>query len=137
MAITGGCKCGAVRYSVAAEPVAVRVCWCRDCQYFAAGSGTVNAIFPSAAVSIIGRTTEYVSTADSGNTMRRRFCPACGTPVSSATDARPNLLILRAGTLDDPGVARPEMTIWTESAPGWACIDEQLPSVPRQPPPMK
>jgi hypothetical protein len=39
--------------------------------------------------------------------------------------------------LDDPGVARPEMTIWTESAPGWACIDEQLPSVPRQPPPMK
>jgi hypothetical protein len=42
---------------------------------------------------------------------------------------------VRAGTLDDPEIARPAVTIWTASAPSWACIDERLPRVDRQPPP--
>lgn len=135
MAITGGCRCGAVRYTVTAEPIAARMCWCRDCQYFAAGSATVNLVFPASAVSITGLLHDYPSTADSGNAMHRQFCPRCGTPVTSAAEARPHLLILRAGTLDDPNQARPSATIWTDSAPSWACIDERLPRTPRQPPP--
>jgi hypothetical protein len=27
------------------------------------------------------------------------------------------------------------MTIWTSSAPSWACFDEPIPQVERQPPP--
>jgi len=50
MTITGGCRCGAVRYSFEAEPITARHCWCRDCQYIGAGSGTVNVFFPSDAV---------------------------------------------------------------------------------------
>jgi hypothetical protein len=42
MTLSGGCLCRAVRYTVAADAVATRVCWCRDCQYLAAGSATVN-----------------------------------------------------------------------------------------------
>jgi hypothetical protein len=30
MAITGGCLCRAVRYTVAADAIATRICWCRD-----------------------------------------------------------------------------------------------------------
>jgi hypothetical protein len=30
----------------------------------------------------------------------------------------------------------PAMTIWTASAPRWACIAESLPRVERQPPPL-
>jgi hypothetical protein len=67
--------------------------------------------------------------------MHRGFCEHCGTPVTSASEARPHLAIVRAGTLDDPGLARPSLTIWTESAPEWACIDAAMPSVPGQPPP--
>jgi hypothetical protein len=135
MAITGGCLCRAVRYSVEAQPIGTRVCWCRDCQYFAAGGGTVNVVFPAPAVSITGPMREYVSQADSGNRMRRQFCERCGTPVTSAADARPHLIILRAGTLDDPEMARPSLTIWTDSAPSWACISESLPQCPQQAPP--
>lgn len=136
MPITGGCRCGAVRYTATAEPIASRVCWCRDCQYFAAGSATVNAIFPTPSVTLTGPLRSYVSQADSGNQMTRAFCEHCGTPVTSASNARPHLTILRAGTLDDPELARPAMTIWTDSAPSWACIDSTLPGNPRQPPPV-
>lgn len=92
-------------------------------------------VFPAPAVSITGPMREYVSQADSGNRMRRQFCERCGTPVTSAADARPHLIILRAGTLDDPEMARPSLTIWTDSAPSWACISESLPQCPQQAPP--
>ncbi|GIK96607.1 MAG: aldehyde-activating protein [Alphaproteobacteria bacterium] len=135
MEITGGCLCGAVRYRVAAQPITTRTCWCRLCQYIGAGTATVNVCFPSDAVAVTGETKDYCSVADSGNVMHRRFCPACGTHLFSAAEARPHLVYVRAGTLDDPEIARPEVTIWTSRAPSWACIDDGIPRLEGQAPP--
>ena len=135
MNISGGCLCGAVRFESSAPPVITRVCWCRLCQYLGAGSGTVNVCFNTGTFSIRGATADYSSIADSGNVLHRRFCPACGTPLFSEAESRPHLVFARAGTLDDPEVAKPAMTIWTSKAPSWACIADDLPRVERQPPP--
>jgi hypothetical protein len=135
MEITGGCLCKSVRYQINAAPIITRSCWCRVCQYIGAGSATVNVCFPSAAVTVSGEQRDYSMVADSGNVAHRRFCPACGTHLFSASEARPHLVFVRAGTLDDPELVRPAMTIWTASAPSWACFDERLPQVERQPPP--
>ncbi|HXQ32230.1 MAG TPA: GFA family protein [Steroidobacteraceae bacterium] len=132
MEITGGCLCKAVRYRCTAEPITTRVCWCRLCQYLGAGGGTVNVCFAADAVTVDGRTADYSSVADSGNIMHRRFCPTCGTPLFSSAEARPHLLFVRAGSLDDPEIAKPAMTIWTAEAPSWACFDAGLPSVAGQ-----
>ena len=80
--------CGAVRYSIEAEPLFTRHCWCRDCQYIGAGGGTVNVFFPSEAVKVEGALAEHASPAASGNLMHRRYCPSCGTPVFTQTEAR-------------------------------------------------
>ena len=136
MAITGGCLCGGVRYRIDAEPIATRVCWCRVCQYLGAGNGTVNTGFASAAVHIEGTLDDYVSIAESGNVMHRRFCPQCGTQLFSAAEARPHLVFVRGGTLDNPEIGRPTANIWASSAPGWACLDPALTRVERQPPPI-
>jgi hypothetical protein len=135
MEITGGCLCREVRYESTAAPVVTRVCWCRVCQYLGAGSGTVNVCFSTASFTIHGATGDYRSVADSGNVMHRRFCRTCGTQLFSEAEARPHLVFVRAGTLDDPEVAKPVMTIWTSRAPSWACISDELPKVERQPPP--
>ena len=50
MTITGRCLCGAIRWESSAPPIVTRVCWCRECQYLGAGSGTVNACFRTASV---------------------------------------------------------------------------------------
>ena len=136
MDITGGCLCRAVRYRITAQPIVTRICWCRLCQYLGAGSGTVNTCFASDAVTVEGETQDYVSTADSGNAMHRRFCPKCGTPLFSEAEARPHLIFVRSGSLDDPEVAQPSSTIWTSQAPSWACINRSLPSVASQSPPV-
>jgi hypothetical protein len=133
MALTGGCMCGAVRYSIEAEPITVRTCWCRACQFIGAGSATVNVVFPREAISVEGELRDYSSTADSGNMMHRQFCAACGTPVFTGSEARPHMLAVRAGTLDDPNIAKPDIVIWTAMAPSWACIDPTIPQEERQP----
>lgn len=132
---TGQCLCGAVIYRADAEPITARICWCRLCQFLGAGNATVNVVFPSDKVTVEGETRDFVSIADSGNRMHRRFCPDCGTHLFSEAEARPHLIIVRAGTLDDREAARPQAAIWTGQAPSWACIDEALPRFEAQPPP--
>ena len=131
--VTGGCRCGAVRFSLNAEPVAVRACWCRDCQYWGAGAATVNAVFRKAALSVQGDVRAYESLADSGAVMHRSFCPVCGTPLFSESSGRPDAIVVRAGALDHPGAAPPTSAIWMASAPAWACTLADLPSIPGQP----
>lgn len=132
---TGGCLCGAVRFRSTAAPMATRYCWCRDCQYWGAGAATVNCVFSRPEVTIEGAVSVYESIADSGVRMRRSFCPKCGTPLFSEAEPRPHLIIIRAGALDDPGLAQPGSTIWTSRAPRWACIDPDLPQHPKAAPP--
>lgn len=136
MVYTGGCLCKSVRFRISAQPIAMRLCWCRVCQYIGAGNATVNVVFPSDAVAIEGELRDYRSVADSGNIMHRRFCPACGTHIFSEAEARPHLIIVRNGALDDTALARPDATIWTAQAPEWAWIDEGLTQHAGQPPPL-
>jgi hypothetical protein len=95
----------------------------------------VNVCFPRPTFTIEGRLSDYQSVADSGNVMHRRFCPNCGTPMFSEAEARPHVIFVRGGTLDDPEFARPAGNIWTSQAPSWACIDTALPNSAAQPPP--
>jgi hypothetical protein len=136
MKITGGCLCRAVRYEASVEPLFSRLCWCRLCQYVAAGNATVNTFFPAEAISFTGELRDYRSVADSGNVMHRRFCAACGIHVSTASEARPHLLAVRSGTLDDASYVKPVASIWTARAPAWACVDPNLPQFEGQPPPV-
>ena len=131
---TGQCLCGAVRYRISAEPVATRLCWCRACQHIAA-NGTVNVLVPSSGLEISGKLSEFVSTADSGNEMRRRFCPTCGSHMFANSSSRPQFTVVRVGPLDDPSSVRPAVNIWAHRAPTWACLDDTLERVDGQPSP--
>jgi hypothetical protein len=136
---TGRCLCGAVSFRLATEPLATRICWCRDCQHLAA-NGTVNLLVQAEGLSVSGQLAEHTKQADSGNEITRQFCPTCGTHLFAKASARPQFRVVRAGNLDDPSSIRPNMNIWAVSAPGWACLDlaleriEQQPQPPKQPP---
>jgi len=137
MQLQGGCMCKAVRWQSTAPPLVTRSCWCRDCQYLGAGSGTVNMLMHRDGFGVSGPTSCYASPADSGNTIERHFCPTCGTQVYALSAARPGFVVVRVGTLDDPNAVTPTMNIWTASAPYWAAMDMELTCVERQPPPLR
>jgi hypothetical protein len=87
-------------------------------------------------VKVEGVLSDYASPAESGNLMHRQFCAACGTPVFTQSEARRHFLGVRAGTLDNPELAKPQMAIWTSSAPSWAVFAPGIPQEPRQPVPV-
>lgn len=129
---TGQCLCGAVKFTLAADPLVARVCWCKDCQRIAS-NGTVNIMVSTEALEVSGTTSEHVKTAESGNAVKRRFCPSCGSHLFANSSARPQFTVVRAGTLDDPSSIKPTSNIWSDSAPAWACLDSTLDRVERQP----
>jgi hypothetical protein len=129
---TGGCLCGAVRFTLSTEPLATRICWCRDCQHLAA-NGTVNLMVAADGLTVTGALAEHTKTADSGNAVTRQFCPTCGTHLFAKSSARPQFRVLRVGNLDEPSSIQPTVNIWTDSAPTWACLDPALERVERQP----
>ncbi|MBL0914823.1 MAG: GFA family protein [Sphingopyxis sp.] len=134
MGSTGRCSCGAVEVRIDAEPLAVRQCWCRRCQKIAAGGPTHNAIFPTDSIVADGVTASDSYVADSGNTLTRSHCPACGTPIFSASSARPQLRVVRLGVLDQPHGLKPTAVIWTSEAPEWAIFDPSTEQFAGQPP---
>lgn len=134
--VLGGCLCGAVRFEISEAPLGSRYCWCRLCQYLGAGTATLNVGFHSAALAVTGELRDFISVADSGSVMHRRFCPTCGTQLFSEAESRPHLVFVRGGSLDDPEIGKPGGTIWTAAAPSWACIDQALPQLEGQPPPL-
>jgi hypothetical protein len=129
---TGKCLCGSVQYRVSGEPLIARICWCRTCQKIS-GNGTANAIFPSACFEVTGTMSVYANRADSGNEISRYFCPACGCHLFASSSASPQFRALRLGTLDDPSAIKPQVNMWTSSAPSWACQDLSLKSEAKQP----
>jgi hypothetical protein len=135
MKTEGGCLCKSVRFAVEGEPLVTRICWCRLCQYLSGGNGMVSVCFRSEGLNIGGKVQWFESIADSGNRMERGFCPSCATPLFSKTEARPHLVFIRAGSLDNPNLVTPVQAIWTAEAPDWACFDPNVPQVPGQPPP--
>lgn len=129
MAVTGGCLCGAVRYEAEGEPLVSLACHCRDCLKSTGGAPTYAAVFRRGTVRVTaGEPRTYWKAGDSGKRVGRSFCPACGAPVFSEGEANPGVLIVKAGSLDDPSRFRPRMNIWTRSAAPWIHLDPSLPA---------
>ena len=118
-ALTGGCLCGAVRYKVSGDQIFSGRCYCNDCRK-TSGTGH-NAVFavPEPTVSIKGKLTDYTKPGGSGQSITRRFCPVCGSKIASVAAAMPGMLLITAGTLDDPEKFVSQMSVFASRAPSW------------------
>jgi hypothetical protein len=132
---TGGCACGAVRYEVSGEPVAMTDCQCRQCQRESGTGHASHLVFHAAAVRTEGNPTHWEATGDGGTLKRRAFCPTCGSPAYMTFPAMPDYFIIRAGSLDEPGRYSPQMVLWTDAAQPWDHVNPATPNFPRMPPP--
>jgi hypothetical protein len=132
--LTGSCLCRAIRYEVNIPITELRQCHCTDCQKVSGAGGTVNAWIASSAFRIThGEPRRFTKVADSGRTLHRFFCADCGSPIYSQREVMPEMMTLRAGTLDQPPPMKLVAHIWTASARPWAHIDPATQRFPGQP----
>ncbi len=124
---TGGCACGAIRYSTPHEPVFQNHCQCRDCQR-RSGTGHGSWLtFPARSdMTLIGQATEWEVASDSGNTKIHAFCPTCGTPTHLRFSDTPDLIAVAAASLDDPRRFTPQVLTYRARALDW---DDMSPSL--------
>ncbi len=110
--ITGGCQCGAVRYS--AESLGrASICHCRMCQK-AFGSFFGPLVHASSLKWTRGAPKHF----QSSNKVKRGFCGECGTPLTYDYGT----VEIAIGTLDNPELAPP--TIVVNPADKLSCFDK-------------
>jgi hypothetical protein len=131
--LKGGCLCGAVSYECA-DPQSIFLCHCLDCQKASGSSHMPVAFTPRALFSSTGETRAFAVKGEAGSTVRRAFCPTCGSQVFGFVEELPDLVIVKMGTAIDPPDVPVGAVIWTETAPKWARFPEGVPTFPRNPP---
>jgi hypothetical protein len=126
----GGCACGAVRYALAAEPLVVHACHCRDCQRITGSAFVVNLWMETAAVAARGESPRSFRLAGrSGRPHDVFFCVRCGTTVWSRYHGAPLAsLFVRAGMLDRPDTVAPDVHIFTRTKVPWLVLPDGVPA---------
>ena len=130
--VEGGCRCGRVRYHVAAQTLPkVYACHCRDCQTWSGSAFSLQFIAPENDFKIDGEPALFeITSADGARTSRQRACPTCFTRIYNTNTARPKQKNKRAGTRDRSDELKIVAHIWTKrklsgidippSVPSWA-----------------
>ena len=132
--LTGGCLCGAVRYTVNSDFIFSGKCYCEDCRKSSGtGHGSVFAV-PEASVQMTGKLTEYKKNGSSGQPIARSFCPVCGSRIASKAAVMPGVMMLTASSLDDPNAFTTQMSVFASRAPAWDQPPAGAPAFAEMPP---
>jgi hypothetical protein len=105
--VTGGCLCGALRFTARGAPYRVGLCHCLDCRKSHGALFHGSAIFPESAVTLTGPRATYRD---------RSFCPTCGAQVFAHIGDE---IGLNLGSFDQPDRFRPTYELWTIRREGW------------------
>ena len=115
---TGGCLCGAVRYTVTGAPVRAVACHCKFCQRRTGSAFIVSIWFDEKDTRIEGagnlKTYEHKSD-ESGRWIRLQFCKNCGTTLTHTAEYLPGKRSFSGGSFDDPNWVEIKRHIWLRS----------------------
>ena len=126
--IAGGCRCGAVRYTLAVDALPLTyACHCRDCQTWSGSAFSQNAWFPEEAIHVTGSIVLFELEGTGGRISRQRVCGTCHTRIYNTNTIRPGVMVLRAGTLDRSDELDCAGHIWTGRKQAWIALPENVP----------
>lgn len=131
--LTGGCQCGAVRYTIKAASVTIYACHCIECQKQSASACALSIPLHLDAFDIAGPLKSYERPTDSGTTTSCWFCEYCGTRVYHQSARSSQSITLKGGTLDDTGSLEPVAHLWTGRKQPWVILPPGVPAFETQP----
>lgn len=131
--ITGGCRCGAVRYTLALDSLPpVYACHCHICQRASGSAFSLQALVSEASLIVSGPVVvREIKTED--RTSVQRFCGTCYARVYNTNTRSPGIAVVRAGTLDRSEELVCRAHIYTATRQAWFAIPEGVPSWPDAP----
>jgi hypothetical protein len=125
---TGGCSCGAVRYRLTSEPLITHCCHCLNCQRQTGSAFVINLLIESDRMDWVAGDPQPTDVPrDDGSVQRIFRCPACRVAIFSEYGG-PAIRFVRAGTLDEPHKATPDVHIYTRSKLPWVTLPDSVPA---------
>jgi hypothetical protein len=126
--LTGGCLCGAVRFTVSAPLLGAAYCHCKRCQRRTGGATSITGLTQQGSFEITDGEAEVGSYDPADGGWVKSFCGQCGSQLYTSNPENPDLIAVRLGTFDaDPGV-RPGARQFVDYAAPWEPIpDDGLP----------
>lgn len=119
----GGCLCGAVRYVAEGKPLWVAHCHCRSCRR---QSGAPVVTWAGYRPANVAWSSGAPGTFNSSEDVTRRFCSACGTPLSYESTRWPDEIHILVTTLDDPESLTPTAHVFWSEHLSWLEMDDGL-----------
>ncbi len=124
--IAGGCYCGAVRYESTGRVLRWVNCHCPDCRKLSGATFASVIVVEASGFRLVSGEND-LETFQSSPGKLRFFCRICGSHVLAKFEAKPEILLIRAGSVDgDPGV-RPNAHIWVSHKAPWLDILDDIP----------
>ncbi|HEX7791884.1 MAG TPA: GFA family protein [Afipia sp.] len=133
MTLEGGCYCRALRYTAEGTPMLKAQCHCRECQYISGGGPNMFLIMPTKGFSYTKGTPKLFMRTDIEGAVTREFCAECGTHLVTRPPGLPGV-VLKVGTLDNPGLFDPKIAIYTVDKQAFHHIPDGMPVFERLPP---
>src|SRR5215831_3809925 len=124
--ITGGCRCGRVRYESDGKAIFSVICHCRECQRASGSFGLPVMGVSRATFKVTGEPKSYVSTGGSGKPAVRFFCAECGSLLFGRPEVISEMVTIYVGSLDEPNLFKPREVIFTRERPSWGRITGNL-----------
>ena len=130
--LTGGCLCGAVRYTATGDVTRFYHCHCSRCRK-ATGTGHASNLFLAGSLAWENGEDRVASyKPPDAERFTNTFCRNCGGRVPRFIE-KLGMVFIPAGSLDDePGTA-PQARIFTASRVGWSCDAAPLPEFSEYP----
>lgn len=133
--VTGGCRCGAVRYNLAVDALPpAYACHCHQCQTWSGSAFSLQVLVPETVLTVSGPVILYEKTTED-RTSRQRICGVCHTRIYNSNTRRPGIAVVRAGTLDRSEELECVAHIFTRSKQRWFALPDGVPNWPEAPPP--
>ena len=131
---TGSCLCKQVSYSFPVDAVvSAHHCHCEDCRRATGSVFGTNLFVPENEVKISGNLSSYSHKSDSGSTMTKMFCSNCGSLMFGRNSAKENIMSIRAGTVIQLDLIKPEINVFMDSKVPSTSIDNNIKKAARMP----
>jgi len=128
--VEGGCLCEAIRYTLTGPVLFCSQCCCKDCQK-ATGTGHTTIVgIHRDQLEVRGTPKTYTTHGETGGKVTRHFCGDCGGRLYTSGDLPGAIIMIQAGSLDDPNVVSPTNVIYLKDATAWDRFDPSLPTFP-------
>ncbi|CAA0112294.1 Glutathione-dependent formaldehyde-activating enzyme [Halioglobus japonicus] len=131
--LSGSCQCGAVTYTVSAEPLFTYACHCHSCQKRTGSAFSLGLVIATETLDLEGALTPWKRVSEQGNSNTRYSCASCGNIIYGIGDTSPELAKLQAGTLEDTSAVEPEVHMWTVTKQPWIVLPEHVQQFETQP----